>query len=91
MNRILVMLTIDLDNLPSNFPHIVAQEREVVARWKKDGFIEQFYLRPKRDGAVMIFKDKTVGEVQEWLTTLPFYPLRKSLDVVPLIQDVQLS
>jgi hypothetical protein len=32
MNRILVILTIDTDNLPSNFPEILKHEREVVAQ-----------------------------------------------------------
>jgi muconolactone delta-isomerase len=87
MNRILVILTIDLENLPANFPEILQQEREVVARWKKGGFLEQLFLRPTRNGAVMIIKDKSEEEVQELLRTLPFYPLRKSIEVWPLILD----
>jgi muconolactone delta-isomerase len=87
MNRTLVILTIDLDNLPDNFPQILQHEREVVSQWKKDGFLEQLFLRPTKNGAVMIFKNKTEEEVQQLMTTLPFYQLRKSIEVLPLIKD----
>ena len=40
MNKILVILTIDLENLPSNFQEILQQERAVVAQWKQEGFLE---------------------------------------------------
>ena len=46
--RTLVILTIDIDNLPSNFPEIIQKEREVVAAWKKAGYLDQlFYAKPK--------------------------------------------
>jgi len=91
MNRILVILTIDLENLPANFPQILQHEREVVAQWKKEGFLEQLFLRPTKNGAVMIFKDKTEEEVNHLMTTLPFYPLRKSIEVLPLIKDAEMG
>jgi muconolactone D-isomerase len=87
MNRVLVILTIDLENLPSNFPEILQQERAVVAQWKQAGFLEQLYLRPTKNGAVLLFKDKTEEEVNQLMTTLPFYPLRKSIETLPLIKD----
>lgn len=37
MNRILVILTIDTEHLPNNFPELLKQEREVVAQWKQEG------------------------------------------------------
>ena len=37
MNRILVILTLDMENLPGNFQEILRHEREVVSQWKKDG------------------------------------------------------
>ncbi len=42
-NRTVIILTIDLDNLPSIFPEILQQERTVVAQWKQEGFLEQLY------------------------------------------------
>lgn len=91
MNRVLVILTIDLENLPANFQEILQHERVVVAHWKKEGFLEQLFLRPTKNGAVLIFKDKTEDEVNQLMTTLPFYPLRKSLEVLPLIKDAEMG
>lgn len=87
MNRVLVILTIDTDNLPGNFAEILKHEREVVAQWKKEGFLEQLFLRPAKNGAVMIFKDLDEEKVNQLMTTLPFYQLKKSLEVLPLIKD----
>jgi muconolactone delta-isomerase len=87
MNRILVILTIDLENLPANFPEILQHEREVVAQWKKQGFLEQLFLRPSKNGAVLLFKDLDEEKVNDLMTTLPFYALKKSIEVLPLIKD----
>ena len=87
MNRVLVILTIDTENLPANFPEILQQERIVVAQWKKEGFLEQLFLRPAKNGAVLLFKDITEDKAMQLMTTLPFYPLRKSIELLPLIKD----
>ncbi len=87
MNRILVILTIDIENLPSNFPQILQQEREVVAQWKKDGYLEQLFLRPTKNGAALILKDIDEEKANEMVKTLPFYALKKSIEVLPLIKD----
>lgn len=88
MNRILVILTIHTDNLPSNFQEIIEHEREVVAQWKKEGFLEQLYLRPTRNGAVFLFKDIDEEKVNQLMPMLPLYSLKKSIDVYPLIKDM---
>lgn len=90
MNRILVILTIDTDNLPSNFPEILQKEREVVAQWKKDGILDQLFLRPTKNGAVLIFKDVTEDRANELMKTLPFYQLKKSIEMLPLIKDQEI-
>lgn len=90
MNSVLVILTIDTENLPADFPRILQHEREVVAQWKKEGFLEQLFLRPTKNGAVMIFRDKSEEEVHQLMTSLPFYPLRKSLEILPLIRDTDI-
>lgn len=43
MNKILVILTIDTEKPPEDFPQILKHEREVVAQWKKEGFLEQLF------------------------------------------------
>jgi muconolactone delta-isomerase len=87
MNRILVILTINTENLPPDFPQILKHEREVVAQWKKEGFLEQLFLRPTKNGAVLIFKDIDEEKVNQLMTTLPLYPFKKSVEVFPLIKD----
>jgi muconolactone D-isomerase len=87
MNRVLVILTIDTENLPENFPQILQHEREVVSQWKKEGFLDQLFLRPTKNGAVFIFKDIDEEKVNQLMTTLPFYKIKKSLEVLPLIKD----
>jgi muconolactone delta-isomerase len=87
VNRILVILTIDTDNLPGNFQEILKEEREVVARWKKEGLLDQLYLRPTKNGAILIFKDMDEGKANELMTTLPFYKLKKSMEILPMIKD----
>ncbi|MEI8111709.1 MAG: hypothetical protein WCH59_12015 [Chitinophagia bacterium] len=87
MNRILVILTIDTDNLPDNFSQILQHEREVVAQWKKEGWLEQLYLRPTKNGAVLVLKEVDEAKAHQLITQLPFYQLRKSIEILPLIKD----
>lgn len=87
MSHVLAILTIDTDNLPANFQEIINHEREVVAAWKAEGTLDQLFLRPTRNGAILIFNNLTEEEVNEKMKTLPLYPLRKSLEVIPLIAD----
>jgi muconolactone delta-isomerase len=90
MNRVLVILTIDTENLPSNFQEILQEERKVVSDWKNEGILDQLFLRPTRNGAVLIFKNLDEDQVNQRMTTLPFYPLRKSIEVLPLIKDAEI-
>jgi hypothetical protein len=88
MNRILVILTIDTENLPANFQEIIKHEREVVAQWKKEGFLDQLFLRQTKNGAVLIFKDINEEKVNQLMPGLPLYQLKKSIEIFPLIKDV---
>jgi muconolactone D-isomerase len=85
--HVLAILTIHTDNLPENFQDIIKHEKEVVAAWKTEGILDQLFLRPTRNGAILIFKNLTEEEVNEKMKTLPLYPLMKSLEVLPLIAD----
>ena len=85
--HVLAILTIHTDNLPENFQDIIKHEKQVVAAWKTEGILDQLFLRPTRNGAILIFKNLTEEEVNEKMQTLPLYPLMKSLEVLPLIAD----
>lgn len=87
MNRVQVILTLDMENLPSNFPELLKQEQEVVAEWKSQGFLEHLFLRQAKNGAVLIFKDLEENQVQVLMETLPFYKIKKSVEYYNLIQQ----
>lgn len=90
MNKILVVLTIDTDNLPANFPQILQEERAMVSQWKKDGFLDQLFLRPTKDGAVLILKNLDEETANNMVRELPFYELKKSILIIPIIQDINI-
>ena len=90
MKRILVILTIETDNLPNNFPEIIKHEREVVAKWKEEGFLDQLFLRQSKNDAILIFKDIDETKVNELMITLPLYQFKKSIEILSLIKDSEI-
>lgn len=87
MDRVLVILTIDVDNLPENFQEILIHEKEVVARWKEEGILEHLFLRQGKNGAVLIFKDMDEQKTKEMMQLLPLYSLKKSVEYYNLMQQ----
>jgi muconolactone D-isomerase len=87
MNRIEAILTLDMDNIPSNFQEILKHEQVVVAKWKAEGILEHLFLRETKNGAVLIFKNVDEEQVKELMKTLPFYQLKKSVEYLSLIQQ----
>ena len=87
MNRVQVILTLDMENLPSNFPVLLKEEKVVVAGWKSEGFLEHLFLRQAKNGAVLIFKDLEEDQVKVLMETLPFYKIKKSVEYFNLIQQ----
>jgi muconolactone delta-isomerase len=85
MNRIQVILTLDMENLPDNFPELLKEEQAVVADWKAQGVLEHLYLRQGRNGAVLVFKDIDEDQVKTLMVTLPFFKIKKSIEYYPLI------
>ena len=87
MNRIAVIFTINLENLPENFQEILKHEREIVEQWKQAGYLDNMFLRQTKNGAVMIFKDLDEAKVIELMETLPLYKFKKSIELLPLIKE----
>ncbi len=87
MNRIQAILTLDMDNIPSNFQEIIKQEQEVVAQWKEEGILEHLFLRQTKNGAILIFKDIDEEKAKELMEKLPLYQLKKSVEYLKLIQQ----
>jgi muconolactone D-isomerase len=87
MNRILAILTLDMENIPSNFDEILIQEKLVVESWKEEGILEHLYLRQSKNGAVLIFKNINEANVKELMIKLPLFQLKKSVEYFNLIQQ----
>jgi muconolactone D-isomerase len=85
--NILVVFTINTDNLPSNFPDIIKHEQEVIAQWKADGIIEHLFLRQTKNGAVIVFKDIEEARAKELMESLPLYQFVKSVEYFHLIKQ----
>ena len=76
-----------MDNIPANFQEITQHEQAVVAQWKEEGILENLFLRPTRNGAVLIFKDLDEAQSKERMSTLPLYPLSKTIEYFPLLKQ----
>jgi muconolactone D-isomerase len=88
MNQnILAIFTINTDQLPSHFQEIIQHEQEVVAQWREEGILEHLFLRPTRNGAVLVFKDIDENKAQELMSTLPLFPFMKSVEYLPLLKQ----
>ena len=74
-----------MDNIPGNFQEIIQHEQEIIAQWQAEGFLEHFFLRHTKNGAVFIFKDIDEEKVKELMSTLPLYKLKKSVEYFSLI------
>lgn len=86
-HNILAIFTINLENLPSNFPEIIKHEQAVISEWKKADYLEHFFLRPTKNGAVFIFKDMDETRAKELIESLPLYQFVKSVEYLPLIKQ----
>jgi muconolactone D-isomerase len=86
-NRIQAILTLDMDNLPSNFQEIIIHEQKVVGKWKEEGILEHLFLRQTKNGAVLIFKNIDEDKAKELIATLPLYKLKKSVEYLNLIKQ----
>ncbi len=87
MNRIAVIFTINTDNVPENFQDILKHEKEVVAQWKDEGYLDHMFLRQTKNGAVLVFKDMDEAKVNTLMETLPLYQYKKSIEVLSLIKQ----
>jgi muconolactone D-isomerase len=87
MNKIQVILTLDMANLQDNFQEILKEEQAMVAQWKADGILEHLFLRQTKNGAVLIFKDLDETQVRAHMEHLPFSKIAKSIEYFALIQQ----
>lgn len=86
-NNILAIFTIATDNLPDNFQEIIKHEQEVISAWKANGLIEHLFLRPTRNGAVIVFKDVDEARAKELMESLPLYQFVQTVEYFPLMKQ----
>lgn len=84
---VLVIFTINTDQLPENFQEVIKHEQEAVAAWQREGILEHLFLRPTRNGAVLVFKDMDEEKAKALMHTLPLYQFVKSVEYFPLIKQ----
>lgn len=85
-SRILAILALDMENIPSDFQEIIKHEKEVVAKWKDEGILENLFLR-QGNGAVLIFNGVNEEKAKELMVTLPLYKLKKSVEYFSLVKQ----
>lgn len=85
-SRVQAILTLDMENIPSNFQEILVEEKEVVAKWKAQGILENLFLR-QGNGAVLIFKGVSEEEARKLMEILPLYKLKKSIEYLNLVKQ----
>ncbi len=83
--QLLVIFTIQTENLPSNFQEIIQLEQEVVGGWKSEGIIEHLYLRPARNGAILVLNELDESKAEKLMSTLPLFPWMQSIEYFPII------
>lgn len=87
MNKILAILTLDMENIPANFQEILIHEKQVVDEWKSAGILDSLYLRQEKNGAVLIFNKTNEQEVIELMQKLPLFALKKSVEFFNLMKQ----
>ncbi|MEY5036646.1 MAG: hypothetical protein RLZZ110_1663 [Bacteroidota bacterium] len=86
-NNLMAIFTINTDQLPSNFQEIIEHEQAAVAQWKESGILAHLFLRPTRNGAVLIFNDVDEPKVRKLMASLPLYPFMQSVEYLPLMKQ----
>ncbi len=85
--NILVLFTINTDNLPENFQEIIKHEQEVISAWKQEGIVEHLFLRPTKNGAVIVFSNIVEERARLLMEELPLYQFVQSVEYYPLIKQ----
>lgn len=87
MNRIQVILSIDTDNLPTDFPEIVKHEQVILFKWKEEGILEHLYLTQTKDAAIMILKNVDDAKAKALTESLPLFKWKKNVQYFNLVQQ----
>lgn len=79
MNRITVLITMHFDHSKGNFEELRQKEVAHVMKWKESGYLDSFFIKSERDGAMLIFQGLTLKQVQKEVEALPFFPFMQEV------------
>lgn len=79
MNRIAVMITMHFDHSKGNFEELRQKEMAHVMSWKDQGFLDSFFIKSERDGAMILFQNLQMKEVIEKVEALPLFPFMEEV------------
>lgn len=74
MNRIAVLITMHFDHTKGNFEELRQKEMAHVKRWKEQDWLDSFFIKTEKDGAMIIFMNISMEEVVKQVEALPFFP-----------------
>jgi len=86
MNIIAATLTIKDDIRIEDIPEVLKQEKEVIEAYKQAGYLHDLYLRPAKNGAMLLFKELDQDRVTELVNALPLFPYLKPVDYLALLK-----
>jgi hypothetical protein len=87
MERTLVIITGPGEkDFPADYPEIIKQEQEVIAKWKEAGILEHLFLKRDKSGVVLVFKESNEEKVEALVKTLPIYKLQKGVEYLGVLE-----
>ena len=79
MNRIAVLITMHFDHSKGNFEELRQKEMAHVMSWKENNWLDSFFIKSEKDGAMIIFKDVPMEDVIKKIEALPFFPFMEEV------------
>ena len=83
MKRIMVVVTLHAEKV-ADFETKRKAEIAKINEWKKEGVLENFFIKSSYDGSVLIFKNASLEEAKQYNATLPFHPFMENIQFYEL-------
>ncbi|WP_093026044.1 hypothetical protein [Pustulibacterium marinum] len=80
MKNVIVDIVAHATQIP-NFEELLPLENQVVSNWKKEGLLEQLYLKHDTTGVFLVFSDLKQSKVEELIKTLPLYQFFEKIEI----------
>ena len=80
MNITAVLITIKEDVNVDDIPEVLQQERAIIQEYNAKGYMYDLFLRPNKNGALLMFKDLETDKIVELIEALPLFPYLKAVE-----------